>query len=107
MLFRLINKSLMSLCPFTKILAPPITPFFDGLEKFRRVVSSFRKASPQGDPFPPPMLMLQANVQKAKGLIDEYYLLSCYELESITGIPETTVRGILVSHLGLRNVYSV
>ena len=43
MVFRL-NKSLMSLCPFTKILAPPIKPFFDGLEKFRRVVSSFRKA---------------------------------------------------------------
>ena len=45
MIFRL-NKSLMSLCPFTKILASPITPFFDGLDQFRRVVSSFRKASP-------------------------------------------------------------
>ena len=57
MVFRL-NKSLMSLCPFTKILASPITPFFDGLEKFRRVVSSFGKASPQGDPFPPLMLQM-------------------------------------------------
>ena len=36
MVFRL-NKSLMSLCPFTKILAPLISPFFVGLEKFRRV----------------------------------------------------------------------
>ena len=38
-----LKKSLMSLFPFTKILAPSITPFFDGLEKFRRVVLSFRE----------------------------------------------------------------
>ena len=48
-----------------------------------------------------------ANAQKVKGLIDENCRLSCYELESITGITKTTVHGILVSHLGLRNLYSV
>ena len=48
-----------------------------------------------------------ANIQKVKGLIDENYTFSCYELESITATPKTTVHGILASHLGLRNVYSV
>ena len=38
-----------------------------------------------------------------KGLIDENCIFSCYELKSVTGIPKTTVHGILVSHLGLRN----
>ena len=50
---------------------------------------------------------IATNVQKVKGLIDENCRLSCYELESITGIPKTTVHGIQVSHLGLRNVYFV
>ena len=48
-----------------------------------------------------------ANVQKVKGLIDENCRLSCYELESITELPKTTVHDILVSNLGLRNVCSV
>ena len=44
-------------------LIPPITPFLDGLEKFRRVVSSFRKVSPQGDPFPPLMLQISRKLK--------------------------------------------
>ena len=57
MVFRL-RIFLMSLCFFTRILVSSlITPIFDGSKKFRCVVSRFRKASPQGDPFP--LLILQ------------------------------------------------
>ena len=92
MVFRL-RKSLISSCPFTRILASPLTPILYGLKKFRWIVSRFRKTSPQGDPFPL--------------LIDENCRLSHYELEYITGIPKTTVHDKLVSHLGRRNVYSL
>ena len=60
MLFRL-RKSLMNSCLFTKILAPALTPIFDGSKKFRWVVSRFRKASPQGDPLPLLMLKMSRN----------------------------------------------
>ena len=91
MVFRL-KKSSMSLCPFTKILAPPITPFFDGLDKIQTGSFELQKGKSPGRPI---SASNAANVQKVNGSIDENCRLSYYELESITGIPKTTVHGIL------------